>query len=200
MRQDLVGSVEDGDGLLGLAQIRDLLPLLLCRVDARRVVGHTVGTIKRQPLALARLASSCLPAVPDATQHATQLARTAPRTMPPSHQRSSPTRSSCARGACCSSSASRRPWPRTTLTRPPRSACATRRARVATARARPVRILWPSSSTDPSIQVLHVAPDERGVGAHNLTLPPGSAQTVAASVARHLAARATAVPSAHDEL
>ena len=67
-------------------------------------------------------------------------------------------------------------------------------------RARPVRILWPSPSTDPSIQVLHVAPDERGVGAHNLTLPPGSAQTVAASVARHLAARATAVPSTNDEL
>ena len=54
-------------------------------------------------------------------------------------------------------------------------------------------------SIDP-IQALHVAPDERGVGAQNLTLPPGAALAVAASVARHLAARATAVPSAHDEL
>eukprot|EP00964_Phaeocystis_antarctica_P009613 scaffold5232_cov73-Phaeocystis_antarctica.AAC.2 len=42
---------------------------------------------------------------------------------------------------------------------------------------------------------------ERGVGAQNLSLPPGAADAVAASVARHLAVRATtAVPSAHDEL
>ena len=55
-------------------------------------------------------------------------------------------------------------------------------------------------SIDP-IQALHVAPDERGVGAQNLSLPPGAADAVAASVARHLAVRATkAVPSAHDEL
>jgi len=60
--------------------------------------------------------------------------------------------------------------------------------------------LWRDLSIDRSIQALHVAPDERGVGAQNLTLPPGGARAVAGSVARHLASRTTAVPSAHDEL